>query len=232
MPIDDDSILRFLPRIEQRSLLILDSIRFSAELVKFSFDKLEETIIDTSLNSNQKNIPELFYFAWNAIDQSQRLLKIIQKLDSKSDHDSIKKIADSIRLSRNTYQHLDQRIDTILINDKNPFFGKLKWCFSYKDETFADFIAVSGTYLSPSHELRIGSFSAEATIQNIILETVDQNNTIEINLTELRSNIRLEIIKIENSLNDLIKSNNLNPIDRSSITDILLIFKGEKQVII
>lgn len=229
MLIKENSILRTLPIMPEKDLLILDSIRFSADMIQHCFDQLEVIIINLSESTSKKDVPNLFLYAWNIIDHVQRMLKLLTNLQSRSNHDRVRKIIESIRLPRNTYQHLDERVDKVLINQKSPFFGRLKWCYSYTDGSFVDIIAISGIYYSESNTFRFGEFSKVNKIQNIILETVDRNQEIEINLSLLKIDCAKIISLIEEDLLKQIQENQLSPINRTSVTDIIFKLKQNQK---
>ncbi len=227
MTIKKDSVLRNLPAFNKRTILILDSVRFTYDIISYSFKKLEECLLETSKQNGNKKVPESFMYAWNIIDHSQRLTKIIQNLNSQTDHAVVKRIAEDIRLPRNTYQHMDERIDQCLISKEIPFFGKLKWVYSPVESNFhRDFMAISGAYFSSSNKFVVGEYSETHEISKIILETSDKHDSINVDISSLYEQIKNYINDLEMKLENGITLQGLSKVDRKSFTDIIICFKG------
>lgn len=222
MKIKKDSPLRNIPAYDKRTVLILDSVRFCYEIIEHSHEKLKENLLITSKMEGKKKIPESFLYVWNIIDHSQRLTKIIQNLSSESNHVLVKEIAEEIRLPRNTYQHMDERIDECFISKEIPFFGKLKWVYSPIDTDFhQDFIAISGSLFSTKNNFVVGEYTGDSIISNIVLETSDRHDSFRVDVSKVFQRITNFIEQTEFKMERDIKDQGLQKIDRSSFTDVV-----------
>ncbi|MGF7140751.1 hypothetical protein [Roseimarinus sediminis] len=228
---NENSILRYLPiELEKRQMLILDSIRFTLEMIDYSYNQLREKLLVTSkMKNRQYDLPELFIYAWSIVDNSKRFYSLYKKLPSNDNHKNVENL-DFLRTFRNTYQHLDQRVDeSILINEK-PIYGSLKWLYTDLETKKTVFsLAISGINLGtkghPLYPESKGNDKKE--IDDIIIETVDNVEMKEINLSELYENLEVITSKLESKLKDQFKKFNANPVNWIKRKDIILFFKNE-----
>lgn len=228
MIISDNSILRHLPvEMEERTLLILDSMRFTGEILNECYKEIEERTAHISMHSKKGKVPMTFAFVWNIIDHSRRLLEMLQGLESRSDHATVKALSESLRLPRNTFQHLNERIDTSLTANQMPFFGKLKWTYSFENGTFKDYVLISGSFYSESSTFKYGEYTSANSVSEIILETVDRTNSFEINLSKLKKDLILLYETFERDLASQFAQSNVQIVNRDSLTDVLFVFQND-----
>ena len=232
--IKEGSILKSLPHIEKRQFLILGAVRFSGEIIDNSYQNLNSCLVEMS-NKSIRRIPESFQFAWNIIDHSQRLIKFLHLLPSVSEHRKTKELLRIIKEFRNTFQHLDERLDRALMNNEHPVFGKLKWCMSYDGGKVNNYIAISGslTFNASTNKYNVGKFNSALQPSEIILESVDNQKILEIDISSLYTELVGIIHKVEMSLLEQFRKHGIDLIDRSSTTDVLFkIVNGENNLIV
>ncbi|MBP1640519.1 MAG: hypothetical protein H6Q17_2102 [Bacteroidetes bacterium] len=223
-----DSILNFLsPKIEKRTLLILDAIRFTIQMIDESWIRLNESLLKYSQQTSDKNLPDIFLDTWSIVDSSQRFFNLYKMIHSESNHqilDSIK----HIKSFRNTFEHLDERIDESLLNSVCPFWGALRWKYKNKKiKRIETFLAISGINYGSEHKINVVKYenTEDLLIYNIQIETVDKKgNRIILNLDELVSSI-LKIIEIlEITLEAQSEKFDLKKHDWSLFRDTVVIF--------
>lgn len=227
----ENSILRLLPiTLEKRQLLILDSIRFTLEMIDYSYKMLKEKLLITSKRKNrQYDLPELFTYAWNIVDNSKRFYSLYKKLPSTNNHRNVEKL-DFLLTFRNTYQHLDQRIDESILTNEKPIYGSLKWQFTDAETNKTVYcLAISGINLgTKGHSIYPEDNSkSKNEIDNIIIETVDPKGMKEIDLSELYLNIVDITDKLEIQLNEQFEAQNAIKVDWIKRRDIILFFENE-----
>jgi hypothetical protein len=226
MLLSEKSILRHLPILDRKTMYVLDSLRFTLEMMDISYGELERSIINLSTGQEKKNFPLLFSTCWNFIDQSSRFAKLYRQLASASNH----KILDPLTILnevRNTYQHLDERIEEIILEDHKPLYGCLQWSFNNHQLNKAiTHIAVSGIYDHRQHEFKVPAYNANCLIENILLETVTKTESKVLNISNLNSDIHKIVLKLEQSLSNSFQEQKLELREWSSMRDILYILNG------
>jgi len=224
--LNPDSILRRLPKLDEKNLLVLDSLRFIIEMLSFSYEKFEELVLDLSIENKEKEYAPVFFYCWSIIDNSRRFIRLYKQLPTRSGHKLVKKI-EYVNKPRNTFQHIDERIDETLIDSKQPFFGTLKWIFhDHKSKTIESFVAVSGIHYSESHKFKVVDYNERLDISDIVLTTVDKKRSAEVNLSELKQDIVEIIASLENELLNQFSDQGAKLIDWSRKRDILFKFKN------
>jgi len=227
MILKENSILNFPPLLEEKELLILDTIRFTLNIIDFSYINLFEKIYEQSTLQNKKNLTPLFMYSWSIVDSSSRLVKLLKKTIPKLVSIDTSKI-EYVGAFRNTFQHLDERIDESLYNFNQPFYGKLKW--NYKNlgtNKMESFIAISGIFYTKEHNFQIGDNDSDKTIQNLILETVDKKKLVDIDLLLLYDNLEKTVLDLSIELEKYTITNKLELVDWKKRRDVLFNLKTE-----
>ena len=226
MLLKESSILRQLPIINEKQLLIFDSIRFTCEMIDYSFNQIFDRLIDLSTSNNERQYPALFSHCWNIIDCSRRLIILYKTIPSTSNHSNINLIQ-YVNSPRNTYQHLDERINESIIDTKQPFYGTLKWAFSNTQTgKIENNIAISGIHYTEKSECKVAIYNESMIIQDVILETVDKKNKTEIDLSKLKEDLKIVILNLESMLIEQFEAQGLEFRDWKSRRDILFKFKS------
>ena len=223
-----NSILKHLPAINERHLLILDSIRFTIEIIEYSFNKLENSLLSFSKSKTKQDYISIsmFMYSWTILDTTRRLIKLYKTLPSNHNHVNVN-IIEYVNSFRNTYQHLDERIDETLINSKKPFYGYLKWAYSNSEsKKVENYMAISGLYYSENSEFIVGKYNEDKIIDEIILETVNKIEKTEVNLSKLFNEIKSVVESLENELEIQTKENKLQQYDWKHMRDIIFHFQN------
>jgi hypothetical protein len=224
MILQENSILRFLPiEINKRDLLVLDSIRFTLEMIEGSWGQLNEQLLTLSIGNQKKDLPAVFINVWNIFDNVQRFIKLYELLPSTSKHNVLNSIR-KVRDIRNTFAHLDERIDSLLIETNTPFYGALTWEYRNDDtKKIEGLIAISGIHYGTKHNCTHSNYDeANKIVFNIQLETVDRQNKLEINIDELIILLIEVVSNIENSIELITKENNFSRRSWEKIRDITI----------
>ncbi|VXA93487.1 hypothetical protein [Maribacter litoralis] len=225
MLVKENSILRHVPNLQEKQLLTLDSLRFTLEMVDYSYQNILKQITSISKDSSQKNYPQLFHYTWTFLDSIRRFVRLYKLLPTNDGHLIVKSI-ENINSPRNTYQHLDERIDESLISSRRPFYGALKWTYHDSDANEAfTYVAISGLLYGDPGEVKFEDFDKSKPIDPIILETVDRNKKMDINLSEVYKDI-IEVVKnLEEEIAEKVEKNNHQLVDWKSRQDVLLRIK-------
>ncbi len=225
MLLKETSVLRSLPLLEEKQLLILDSLRFTIDMINYTYEELQSRILGISEDKAHKIHPQLFHYAWSLLDNVRRFIRIYKVLATDKNPPLLTPIQ-YVNSPRNTYQHLDERINESLIDSRKPFYGSLKWTFHDKIEQEAyRFAAISGILYGNPGKMEFVDFNNSLITENIVLETVDQKRETEINISQLYLDFKEIIGKIEKRLENEISENKLELINWTSQQDIIMKIK-------
>lgn len=225
MLLKESSVLRQLPLLQEKQLLILDSLRFTIDIVDYNYETLHSKVLGISENLEHKIHPQLFHYVWSILDNIRRFMRIYKVLATDKNYSLITPI-EYVNSPRNTYQHLDERIDESLIDFRQPFFGSLKWTFHDKKSQEAyRFIAISGILYGDPGKVEFVDYNDSIIIENIYLETVDRKQQTEINISQLFLDFKEVVQNLENTLENEISKNNLGLNDWSLKQDVVLKIK-------
>ncbi|GGG50808.1 hypothetical protein [Epilithonimonas arachidiradicis] len=229
--ISEDSILNYLPiELDKYQLLIFDSIRITLQMIQNDFDLLEqliEEIEDDSVNYQNDRI-KAFGYVWGIIDKTHRLVKIYKKLPSKSKY----KVLDKIKVVdkfRNTFQHLDERIDESLVKNKLPFYGTISWFYFENDEIKTKMIVSGIIYGLNVQFIYPDKKNYSKKINDITLHAVDRNSYISLNISSLINDIIELKDQNENLLTKIFIEKKWNLRDWTADRDIFITLKSEKE---
>lgn len=140
--IKKDSYFNKLPLdLGNKDIYLLEWIKYSFINIQVSYDRLLEKL--TSISKWEKwHESIIFLDLWSFIDNSTRLYKLIREY---SDNTELKKMwlfklrqeLKQVTWFRNTYQHLDERLEEDLYKDKNlPLYWIIKWVSYITHEEF------------------------------------------------------------------------------------------------
>jgi len=207
-------------------------MRFTIDIIQINYNQLLKDLKNASLKKN-KNIPSVFNSAWNIIDNIQRLNEIYKKYPQQSELTLFKDISD-IRFFRHSYQHLEDRINEIIIDKQLPVFGALKWAVNYKTNSFSC-LAISGTFygkettiINPADPLPDDLISKITLITTVRKDkkTVEK----EINISDLIKALKENIKKLEVGFNSSLKKQKLIQSMDNKLDDLLLVFRQDKTI--
>ncbi len=241
MLIEKDSILFYLPKnLRIGDLLILDSLRFSIEMIDYNYQNFLEEILKISYRDSKigkpfkKDIIPIFINCWSVIDNFQRFIKLYQILPSNNNHALIKDLL-KINSLRNTFQHLDERIKECLFENEMPFYGVISWEMNFGvDDQMSKFFIISGLFIShKKFVMKIQkSYHPLNEIVNISLQTYVNKGTmknpifskIEFSLSDYLEKARLIIKNFEINLENQFLEQGVTRTNWSKRRDVILKF--------
>ncbi len=144
MLITKTSLLRRIPKnVETRTVLFLDGIRYSIEIIDLAFRRLQETIEMISQMENKSDelspkIVEAMSDAWVIIDSAHRLRELVcqfPKLKQKEPNVQLfLRNTEVVENLRNFVQHFRSGIDSF-VEKGMPLWGTLSWAGSANPRT-------------------------------------------------------------------------------------------------
>jgi hypothetical protein len=230
--LSEKSIFKYLPlEMDGYQRLIFDTIRITFEMIEYDYELLEKELHYLSQESTKKeHTSRSFNHAWGIIDHSSRLIKLFQKIPSDSEHSVLNPIL-PVNAFRNTIQHLHERIDESMIENKSPFYGILSWYHkNLETEELTPKILVSGITWAFKADLNIPDVSdSSKEINGICLQTVNKKEKILINLSELMQELKTMTDKTEDKVGAFFQKQGWKPCDWSKRKDIIINIKDEEK---
>lgn len=225
MLLKESSVLRRLPLLQEKQLLILDSLRFTIDIIDYNFKQLESGILGISEDKKHKIHPQIFHYTWSMLDNIRRFIRLYKVLATDKNYALITPI-EYVNSPRNTYQHLDERIDESLIDSRQPFYGSLKWTFhDIKSKEAYRIAAISGILYGDPGKVDFTEFNDSCNIENIFLETVDRKQKTEINMSQLYLDFKGVVQDLEKGLENKITEHKLELNNWTSRQDVIMKFK-------
>ncbi|MBC5839648.1 hypothetical protein [Flavobacterium muglaense] len=228
--LSENSPFKMLPlEMIEYQRMIFDAIRITFEMIENEYSLLEEKLNKISQeNSVKENTSQIFASAWAIVDHSSRLIKLFQKLPSESNHKVLENIL-LVNAFRNTIQHLHERIDESMFENKSPYYGILVW--HHKNmitEELTPKILVSGLTFGFSVNFKMPEISElNQEISSITIQTFDKKKVISMDLSLLLENIKSLCITNEEKLGKFFKTQGWKLCDWSKRQDIMINIKSE-----
>lgn len=129
-----DSLLRRLPtNLELRQLILLDGIRYAAEMIGLGYSRLRAALQEFSPGSSSENspaqFPEAFADAWLIVDSTNRLRGLVRALPRAKEADPVQEFlreTEVVKDLRDSVQHLNARVER-LVTKKQHAWGSIAW---------------------------------------------------------------------------------------------------------
>jgi len=193
-----DSPIWNVPRnFNNRSIKILDSLRFTLQMIEHCYLCLIHELKDLSFQENTRNYPKVFHYAWSIIDYAQRFSNIYKNLNPPEDSPIFR--INYVYNFRCAFQHLDKNIDNRIIPNEKPIYGALRWAAFNKFEGKRLYcLAISGIMLGGKHPIsdpRNENFTNDINEIILELEPMKREEENEINISKLIDDLK-DITKI------------------------------------
>lgn len=219
MMISKESYLRFPPiDLEKRQTLVFNAITYNVDICNISYRRLYNELINFNQNpkSTGDNFPKIFADILSIIEYATKFLNIIEKYIDIASESSILNELKKAKKMRNTSQHLDERIDEILLSSELPLYGSLSWIRNIPNSNkYQQYILYSGVFtanLSKRIEGKLVSTKIESKdeIGDIIFEFIikrrkDDFLKTTISIKKLISDIQFIIDSFNEQLDSQIK---------------------------
>ena len=216
------SPLRRIPiQINPREAFILDGIRISMEMISANASTLTTSITDFSIldpfATPKIGTSLLFSSAWAIIDNSARLNRLLKALATKVVDADLQTMLDEIHTVRNTFQHIDERIEEFFVDNGGALLGYLTWFFIIDDKNINMFMVKSGIdNKGTSTSIVFNDISNGRTgIHHLVLTSFKRvgKGFVEsnINITLLIDMLEKLLISLEGLMEKTIKANIDNP---------------------
>lgn len=229
MILTEESPLNNLPKeLPMNQLLILDSLRFSLQMLDHNFENLYEMLTIISKTNKKGKEAIAFNYAWAIIDHGQRFYDLYRKLNN-SEESVVRRIS-YLYSFRNAIQHVTNNIETRKIDKKLPIYGTLKWVVFDGSLNYAyTSILISGIFNLKDVKFKQHRQEGYSEyINDILLETdpFDRGADTEINLSQLLVDFQFIVHELNENLLKQFAERNLQLCDWSKQKDVLFNMKN------
>lgn len=226
-----NSALKFLPKeMKLEQLLIFDALRITVEIIEYNYSCLEKRLKELSqIDGKKEGESVIFSHAWNIIDATSKFIKIYKELPSTSEYEILNSI-NHVNKFRNTFQHLNERINESVLPTNSPIYGALIWFHenSHTKES-TPIMLISGINYGSEISFRIPPKSNNGKeINHIFLQTVDKKGIISTDITEIILELQNICNQNELILEQFCRNNGFAYTDWSSRKDIMIAVKYEQ----
>lgn len=224
MLINKESIFNKIPtNLDQRQIFLIEGIRFCVNSISLSFEKLSNEIEFISSNGlRDESSVIVFKEAWSQIDSTYRLTNFIRAISKNWDESKIKPGGNFEYLMqtkpfRNSFQHIDERIDEYLLTLNAPIWGNISWLKMITQDTLQAFVISAGHPRNDFNNKIQNPLGLEfkSHIDHISIEAVQKNKNepiSSINLSELYRRTEILVQKMNNDLEQQLSSQLFNGI--------------------
>lgn len=130
MTIPQTSYLRTPPiKLSSRQVLFFNGIRYSIDICDIAFERLEESLCKFSFQENKiiPAFPVVFSDVWTIINNATIFYNITTRLLGVDKEDKLFEKIKGIEFLRHSQQHIDERIEEVLLDKELPIYGSLSW---------------------------------------------------------------------------------------------------------
>lgn len=166
---DDSPFRRHLAELSEKQILLLDGIRFSADMASIAHERLWKKLcyIDTREHNEATtfDIAEAMLDAWSIVDAAHRVYDAIASFPGLPKNSIWRNLAErrlkEANTFRNSWQHLtDNRALEATLDVRGQAWGAIGWVKHDGKSPRSWFVAVAGTSLKGSGHLFIGPHHA------------------------------------------------------------------------
>jgi hypothetical protein len=130
MMISQTSYLRTPPtKLTSKQVLIFNGIRYSIDICDLAFDRLTDNLYKFSFPKEKlvPAFPIVFSDVWTIINNATIFYNIVTKHFGIDKDDPIFEKIKGIEFLRHSQQHIDERINEVLLEKELPIYGSLSW---------------------------------------------------------------------------------------------------------
>jgi hypothetical protein len=214
-----------------KQVLVFNGIRYSIDICDFAFDRLVENLYKISF-PQEKLIPAfplVFSDVWTLINNATIFYKIVTGLFGIDKNDPIFDKINGIEFLRNSHQHIDERIDEILLEKELPIYGSLSWYAQMEpDSTDGKIITIESGTITHRQSIKSNTVNPAGRTNDKKINDIDFSMVVKINkvyevktikVNELMTDLGLIVKHFEGQLSDQLKE--FEPMDRH-INDLII----------
>lgn len=232
MTISPTSYLRTPPtKLTPKQVLVFNGIRYSIDICDFAFDRLTENLYKFSFPKDNliPAFPIIFSDVWTIINNATIFYNIATRLFSIDKDDPIFEKIKGIEFLRHSQQHIDERINEVLLEKELPIYGSLSWYAQMEpDSVDGKIITINSGTITHKQSIKSSTVNPVGKINDKRINDIDFSMVVMINkqyevktikVNELMSDLGLIISHFEGQLIDQLKEH--EPMERH-INDLII----------
>lgn len=202
MTISQTSYLRTPPTtLTPKKVLIFNGIRYSIDICDFAFDRLTDNLYEFSFPQDKliPAFPLVFSDVWTIINNATIFYNIATRLLEIDKDDPIFEKIKGIEFLRHSQQHIDERIDEVLIEKELPIYGSLSWYAQIESDS------MDGKIIT----IDSGTITHKESIKSSAVNPVGKTNDKRINeikfsmVVKIDKQYEVKTVKINELMTDL-----------------------------
>jgi len=216
-----------------KDVLIFNGIRYSIDICDFAFDRLTNNLYEFSFPQDKLiPFPVLFSDVWTIINNATIFYNIATRLFKIDKYDPIFAKIKGIGYFRHSQQHLDERIEEVLIEKELPIYGSLSWYAQIEPDSMEGKIItihsgtikpIKSTIVNPAG---LTNYERINEIEFSMVVKINKQYEVKvIKLNELMTDLGVIINHFEKQLNDQLKVH--EPMERHK-NDLIIILETKR----
>jgi len=128
--ISQTSYFRLPPTdLTPEQVLVYNGIRYSLDICDLCYERMKKNLFDLSYSETNQipSFPSIFSDVWTIINNATIFYNIVTRHFNIKKNDLIFEKIQGIEFVRHSNQHIDERIDEILLEKELPIYGSLSW---------------------------------------------------------------------------------------------------------
>lgn len=232
MTISPTSYLRTPPKLlKPKQVLVFNGIRYSIDICDFAFDRLTDNLYKFSFTEDGTipAFPLVFSDVWTIINNSTIFYNIVTELFGIEKADPIFEKIRGIEFLRHTQQHIDERIDEVLLEKQLPIYGSLSWYAQLNPDSMdGKIITIDSGTITHRQSIKAPTVNPAGKANDKRINDIEFSTVIKINkqfeiktikINELMTDLGLIVEHFEKQLNDQLKQH--EPMERH-INDLII----------
>lgn len=151
--------------MDEKRVFLVDGIRYSAKIIEQSFESLKKNLLEIALQKNSSGGGgdersghletvqySAFQNAWTIIDFSHKMRNMLVGMNTRF-LPAVEEFFANVRNLRNTFQHMDERVDNFMESTIRYLWGTLKWIYVIDHKIVRTCVIASGHLRSSNIEV-------------------------------------------------------------------------------
>lgn len=207
--ISENSPLNLIPtELRRRDVFLVEGIRYAVSIVDLSYKNLINILnrISTEEKSDSQTHYSIFKEAWTIIDFSWKLKKILLQINQEQQPDNGNqnekhldiRFLEQLKKFRDTFQHLDERIDEVMVNENAYVLGTISWLYVINEKKVYSCSVAPGHPRASSDLINPAGLIVTQGSCHITLDSIHRNGEkLKIDISNLLETMQEFVTKFE-----------------------------------
>lgn len=214
----ESTILNNIPAaLRGKDILVLEGIRYALGIIFESYETLYKELNEASIKTlNNKSLDGRIYYrlfkeSWAIVDFGWKLRNLLIQIDHPNEEEvkaqpenpSAINIEFLTQLQglRHTFQHLDERINEVFINENASVWGNLSWLYMIDNKKVFSCVLFPGHPRGSTEVVNPAGLLMKPPLDHIRLTSINRKKEkIKVNISELMQHLDNLMTKLEQVL--------------------------------